>query len=104
MYLGLPHISDKLNSQHSLPLVQKIWGCIDSWTNRFLSLADRLQLIKSVLMGVHGYWTTHIFIPKSVIKKIQSVLANFSWGGSSNNSAHQNISGMVVVNQYQDWD
>lgn len=54
----------------------------DSWTCKFLSYAGRLQLIKAVIFGVQSYWAMHIFLPKSILKRIQSLCVKFLWGGT----------------------
>lgn len=91
-YLGLPLISGKLNSRCCTPLVQRLCDRIDKWTCRFLSIAGRLQLIKSILFAIQGYWSMYLFLPKNVLKKIQQLLANFLWGGTASNSVQHKVS------------
>ena len=86
VYLGLPLISSKLTFRHCLPLIMKIRRKIDSWQNICLNHSGRLQLIKSVLFGIHGYWSSNLLLPKAALKKIQSLLIMFLWGGSSDNT------------------
>lgn len=45
-----------------------------------------------VIFGIQGYWTTHLFLQKRVLKKIQSLCVKFLWGGSSTASCHVNVS------------
>lgn len=90
-YLGLPLISGKLNSRDCLPLVLKLCRRIEVWTCRFLSFAGRLQLIKSVLFSIQGYWSAYLFLPKGVLKKIQGILANFFWGGTSSSTKQHKV-------------
>ena len=85
-YLGLPLITTKLNLQHCMPLIMRIRACIDHWTNICLNHAGRLQLLKSVLFGIHDFWSSHICLPKGVLKRIQTLFVKFLWGGSSDNS------------------
>lgn len=83
-YLGLPLISSKLSVCDCMPLIDKLCRKVEAWTCKFLSQAGRVQLIKVVLFGVQGYWSNFLFLPKSILKKIQSILAHFLWGASVN--------------------
>ena len=81
-YLGLPLITSRLNAQICSPLIQRMSRKIASWTVRCLRYSGRLQLINSVLHGIQGYWTMYLFLPKGVLKRLQSLFAKFLWGGS----------------------
>ncbi|GJY47080.1 reverse transcriptase domain-containing protein [Tanacetum coccineum] len=52
-YLGVPLISSRLLYQDCKVLVQKLESWVNDWRNKFLSLAGRLQLIRSVLSSMH---------------------------------------------------
>lgn len=54
-------------------LVDSIVSCIRHWSVRLLSMAGRVQLIKSVLFAVSNFWLQCVPIPKQVIKKIESI-------------------------------
>ena len=54
-YLCLPLITSRLNEQLCSPLIQKLCWKIESWSVRCLRYSGRLQLISSVLQGIHGY-------------------------------------------------
>jgi len=53
-YLGVPLISKKLSAVN-LEFEWKIAGRVTSWVSKHLSFAGRLQLIKSVLIGMQVY-------------------------------------------------
>lgn len=91
-YLGLPLITSKLNAADCAPLVMRLCDRIDVWTCKFLSIAGRLQLLKSVLFGIQNYWSMYLFLPMKVLKKIKSVLANFLWSGHHSSSAMHKVS------------
>lgn len=86
-YLGLPLITSKLKARDCLPLILKLCLKFESWLCRFLSFAGRLQLLKLVLFGTQSYWTTNLFLPKCILKQIQSMYIKFLWGGSHTSSA-----------------
>lgn len=81
MYLGLPLISGKLSTRDCQPLVSKLVGKFESWSCNFMNQAGRAQLIKSVIYGIHGHWSSYLFLPVSIIKRIQSYIARFLWKG-----------------------
>lgn len=79
-YLGLLLLAGKLKKQDCIPLVARLCARVE-WTCKFLGAAGRLQLVKSVLFGIHSYWSMFLSLPKCIIKKIQSILSRFLWNG-----------------------
>ncbi|GJX28468.1 RNA-directed DNA polymerase, eukaryota, reverse transcriptase zinc-binding domain protein [Tanacetum coccineum] len=51
----------------------------DSWKNKSLSYARRLQLVASVLESIHVYWATVFLFPQTVIDEINRLLKGFLW-------------------------
>lgn len=90
-YLGIPWITSKIRAQNCASLVHRLCSKLNSWSSRFLHFSGRLQLLKSVLAGIQGYWASHLFLPKCIISKIQSLLAKFLWGGKSDANCHLNV-------------
>lgn len=88
-YLGLPLISTKLRYRDCLPLIMRIKDKIENWTTKLLNHAGRLQLLKTVLFGLQGFWSAHLFLPKAVLKQLQSMFTHFLWSASS--SAHKQV-------------
>ena len=80
-YLGLPLITTKLKYQDCRPLLSKICFRIETWTSKFLSFAGRLILIRTVLFGILGYWSMFLFLPNHILKRINSMVFKFLWGG-----------------------
>ena len=80
-YLGVPLSSKKLSISQCQPLIDKIMGRINTWTNKFLSYAVRLQLVNSVLLAMQGFWSQIFLMPKKVLKKIESMCRMFLWNG-----------------------
>ena len=91
-YLGLPLITTKLSFRDCEPLMLKIRSRIDCWVNKFLNHAGRLQLLKVVLFGIQAYWTSHLFLPKFALKKLQSLFVKFLWSGSFNATKQVKVS------------
>lgn len=80
-YLGLPLITGKLTVRDCNPLIIRICNHIDFWASKCLNHAGRLQLLKVILFGIQAYWSSHLYLPKHVLKKIQSYFGRFLWGG-----------------------
>ncbi|XP_063949988.1 uncharacterized protein LOC135152808 [Daucus carota subsp. sativus] len=91
-YLGLPLISGKLFLRECLPLISKIRGKFEAWNGKYISQAGRAQLIKSVIFGMQGHWSHFLFLPKLVLKRIQSDMAKFLWKGDLVGSCHFKVS------------
>eukprot|EP00253_Pinus_taeda_P025540 PITA_25540 len=65
-------------------ILKRFFRKISAWEHMALSLAGRFILSQSVLTQLAVYWA-HIFsLPASIILKINRLLANFIWSGSSN--------------------
>ena len=54
-YLGLPLTTKALSTEDYEPLIDKIRTRMLSWTNKSLSYAGRLQLIKSVISSILNF-------------------------------------------------
>lgn len=54
-YLWVLMSSKKLPIHQCVPLIEKITVRINCWSTKLLSYSSRLQLIKSVLFGIHTY-------------------------------------------------
>lgn len=80
-YLGIPVISSRLRQADCSTLVNMITSRARSWTQRFLSFAGRLQLVRSVLYAIQVFWSNIFMLPMSVIGSIERVLRQFLWKG-----------------------
>ncbi|CAK8543473.1 unnamed protein product [Lathyrus sativus] len=80
-YLGIPLSSKKLTINHFMPLMDKIVARIHHWSSRLLSYAGRIQLVKSISAAMLQYWMQYLPMPKSVIRKIDTISQSFIWTG-----------------------
>lgn len=80
-YLGLPLLTKRMTVADYTPLLEKIKARISSWTNRFLSFAGRLQLLKSVIASLTNFWIMAFRLPKGCIKEIERICSAFLWSG-----------------------
>ncbi|XP_057774960.1 uncharacterized protein LOC130993941 [Salvia miltiorrhiza] len=64
-------------------LVEKVSNKVARWKKIHLSLAGRITLVKSVLQSIPVYQLSIAFIPKVVIKELNSLFSRFLWGGGT---------------------
>lgn len=79
-YLGVPLDGQRLKVAQFSPLIDSINGCIGAWKGHTLSYVGRLELIKSVIHGVVGFWIREFPLPTMVIDHIESLCKKFSLG------------------------
>ncbi|XP_020259573.1 uncharacterized protein LOC109836061 [Asparagus officinalis] len=80
-YLGVPLLYKRLSYVDCLPLLNKISGQFQNWMKcKTLSYAGRIQVIKSVILGVQIYWTSSYILPMKVLHKIDELCRNYLWG------------------------
>ncbi|XP_058734106.1 uncharacterized protein LOC131605815 [Vicia villosa] len=82
-YLGIPLDSKKLNANHYMPLIDKVMARIRHWTAKLLSIAGRIQLVKSTLTAIAQFWMASLPFPASIIQKLESMCRSYIWAGSS---------------------
>ncbi|XP_039162761.1 uncharacterized protein LOC120290533 [Eucalyptus grandis] len=80
-YLGVPIITSRINKADCCTLVNRITARVQSWTHRFLSIAGRLQLIRSVLHAIQAYWASVFVLPTAVMEQIEKIFRQFLWKG-----------------------
>ncbi len=81
-YLGCPLHSKRIVVVEYAPLITKIQKLIQGWETRKMSYAGQMQLIKSVLGGLLGFWSQMFLFPLGVIHKIESLCKRFLWNGN----------------------
>lgn len=54
-YLGVPLLASRLNVCHFAPLFDRIRALIAGWSQKLLSYAGRLELIRAVVGGIMGF-------------------------------------------------
>ncbi|VFQ89794.1 unnamed protein product [Cuscuta campestris] len=79
-YLGLPLTSQIASERDFAPLIAKVDENIRKWNTKSLSSAGRLELIRSVIQGIEGFWFQAFPIHKSVLDRITTLCKAFLWG------------------------
>lgn len=82
-YLGLLLASKPLLISQYSPLINSIANKINKWNNSFLSLAERAELVRSVVQGIECFWLQCLPLPVCVTDRIHTLLRRFIWGGKS---------------------
>ncbi|XP_020266158.1 uncharacterized protein LOC109841616 [Asparagus officinalis] len=80
-YLGLPLNAKRLSYIDCSSLIGKINNQFQSWQQkRCLTYAGRLELIKSVILGIQTYWLSNYILPMKGLEKIDRMCSEFLWG------------------------
>ncbi|XP_020258575.1 uncharacterized protein LOC109834980 [Asparagus officinalis] len=86
-YLGVPLICKRLTYEDCTSLISKVTDQFQTWNkNKNLTYAGRLQVIKSVILGIQIYWTSNYILPIKVSRKIDELCRLFLWGNSGYSS------------------
>ncbi|XP_062080108.1 uncharacterized protein LOC133784851 [Humulus lupulus] len=85
-YLGVPMRPTKWKHEDCEVILQKFCLKIQNWASRHLSLAGRIQLINSVLLGLRNYWMSIFVFPQSIVKEIEKICRGFLRGSAGQRS------------------
>lgn len=81
-YLGVPLCTKKITLLNYEGLLQQTKTKFSSWSVKSLSFAGRLLLIKTVIAGITTFWCSKFILPKSCVKRINSLCSVFLWQGN----------------------
>nr|XP_016483420.1 PREDICTED: uncharacterized protein LOC107804102 [Nicotiana tabacum] len=79
-YLGCPLYIGRKRIIHYNNLTTKIVGRIKGWHGKMLSYGGRATLIKHMLQSILIHLLSVVSPPKTVMKHIEKLAANFLWG------------------------
>ncbi|KAK4410308.1 hypothetical protein Sango_0103800 [Sesamum angolense] len=88
LYLGLPSKVSRSKKTLLSTIQDSIWKCILGWNAKLLSQAGREVFIKSVLQSIPTYAMSCSRLLLSLLREIQSMVANFWWNNGSQNKIH----------------
>lgn len=80
-YLGIPVGSGMNRSSNWDDMIQKFQKRLATWKVRLLSIGGRLTLCKSVMGSLGVYYMSLFKMPELVNRKLESIRAQFFWGG-----------------------
>jgi hypothetical protein len=81
LYLGVPIFRGKPKVLHLQPIADKIKLKLSAWKASLLSIAGRIQLIKSVIQSMLTYSISLYSWPVSLLKDLERCIRNFIWSG-----------------------
>ena len=81
MYLGVPIFKGKPKACFLQPIADKISSKLTAWKASLLSMAGRIQLVKSVIQSMLIYSITIYSWPSGLIKEVEKNIRNFIWSG-----------------------
>jgi len=84
-YLGLPELIGRKKRDLFSSIVDRIKQKARSWSNRFLSPAGKMTMLKSVLSPVPSHAMTCFQLPDSLCQRIQTALTRFWWDDREGN-------------------
>ena len=82
-YLGLPELFGRKKRDLFASIVDRIKQKAAGWSNRFLSTAGKMTMLRSVLSPIPSFAMTCFQLPVSLCQQIQSALTRFWWDNSS---------------------
>ena len=83
-YLGCPIIRGRVKLIYFEELLTKFQNKLMGWYAKFLSNAGRVVLINSVLSSIPIHLLSVLNLPRGIIAKLNSAMANFFWSGKLN--------------------
>lgn len=75
----MPLLHKRLTKLHFAPLIQQIQQKMAGWKGKFLTIAGRTTLIKSVLSSIPSYLMQSMCLPKGTLTEIERICRNFLW-------------------------
>ncbi|KAL0314573.1 UNVERIFIED_CONTAM: putative mitochondrial protein [Sesamum angustifolium] len=88
LYLGLPSVVGKTRRSVFQSIRDRVWNRINGWNERNLSQAGKEILIKAVAQAIPTYAMGCFRLPISLIKELQSMVANFWWHNGKTRKTH----------------
>jgi len=79
-YLGLEVGGNPRTVKFWVLVLTKLKARLNGWRGRFLSLAGRISLVKTVISSVPLYYLSIFKAPESIYKNIISIQRRFLWG------------------------
>lgn len=84
------------------PIADKVKAKLAAWKASLLSIAGRIQLIKSVIFSMLTYSMAIYSWPISLLKTIEKWIRNFLWSGEINTRKLVTLSWKKVCKSYDE--
>lgn len=83
-YLGLPALIGRSRISSFNSIKGRIWSKLNGWKEKLLTYAGKEILLKSVIQAIPNYTMSVFWLPKTLIKEINSMISKFWWGFKEN--------------------
>ncbi|GAU27921.1 hypothetical protein TSUD_160160 [Trifolium subterraneum] len=100
IYLGVPIFRGKPKTCHLQPVADKIKLKLSAWKASLLSIAGRVQLVRSVIQSMLIYSITLYSWPVALLKDIEKCIRNFVWSGDIDKRKLVTISWQKICRPY----
>ncbi|KAL0409703.1 UNVERIFIED_CONTAM: putative mitochondrial protein [Sesamum radiatum] len=87
-YLGLPSCVGRSKTDIYHNIRERVWKRIGNWNEKFLSQVGKKILIKAVLQAIPTFSMSIFKIPDSILRSIQSSIADFWWHNRHQRKIH----------------
>ena len=91
-YLGMPVLQKRINKETFGEVIERVSSKLAGWKRRFLSLAGRITLTKSVLASIPVHTMSTIALPISTLDQLDKIARSFIWGSSEGNRKQHLVS------------
>ncbi|XP_043694249.1 uncharacterized protein LOC122644954 [Telopea speciosissima] len=83
-YLGVDLFKGRVKKDFTLPLVDKFKARLAGWKGRLLSMAGRVELVRSVICSILMHNFSVYLWPASSVELMERWIQNFIWSGDAN--------------------
>jgi len=101
-YLGVPIFKGRPKVSYLHPIADKVKAKLAAWKVSLLSIAGRVQLIKSVIFSMLTYSMAIYSWPIFLLKTIEKWIRNFLWSGEINTRKLATMSWNKVCKPYDE--
>jgi len=101
-YLGVPIFKGKPKYVYFQPIADKVKVKLSAWKASLLSIAGRVQLIKSVIQSMLLHCLTIYSWPVNLLKDLEKWMRNFIWSGDINQRKLVTITWHKVCKPYKE--
>ncbi|XP_042511750.1 uncharacterized protein LOC122086899 [Macadamia integrifolia] len=80
-YLGVKIFKGRVKKESLIPILDKVKGQLAGWKGKILSIAARVELVRSVILGMMNHSSAVYWWPSSLIATMERLMKNFIWTG-----------------------
>ncbi|XP_042521331.1 uncharacterized protein LOC122094799 [Macadamia integrifolia] len=96
-YLGVQIFQSRVKREPLFPVMDKIKAKLAGWKGKLLSMAGRVELVKSVISGMPLHNFSIYWWPATMIKCLEKWMRNFIWTGEIDSSKAELSNGIRII-------